>query len=876
MADRLPFLVGWLVDRWVGPEHREFLLGDLEEAMHERRETQSPLRAWLWAHGQALRSVLPLRLRRAKPLVASPAELLRGLWNDVRLAARFHRRRPAFLAIVTLTLALGIGATTTIFSVVDAALFRPLPWDRAEQLVAVRSLADDNEEWLISYLDVESLRASARKLIALGAWRNEQLNLTGMGAPERLTAVAIDHQLFALLGVEPMIGRLFEPADDQAGSTLTAVLGYGLWQRRFGGDPTVLGRAVNLHGVPYVVIGVMAPDKGFPSADTELWIPAAQRPGVRARGLTNWFVLGRRAEGVELAALNQEVAAIGRRLALAHPDENGGRTFIAHPYRQSEVGSAERPLELLLGAVLAVLLIACVNVANMLLARAAQRRSDLAIRRALGATRGRLLRTFLAENMMVTGLGGCCGVLLAYAALPLVLAWSPQGVAGLERVSLDHRVLGLAVVLTFACGVLFAIVELIDARGRSTAGALKPAARTVVRGGRLRGALVVAEVALAVVLVVGAGLLLKTLWRLSMVEPGFRSERVLAVDIELPRDFISDEWAINVDFFETLALRAAALPGVAAATLAYQHPLDTGWRNGFEIARREAPEQDDWSASYRPVRPDFFDAMGIPLLAGRYLEASDRADRPGAVVVNRAFVQRFLADGNGLGETLLMPGWWGDATPSRFQIVGVVGDVRFAGLDLPAEAAMYFPHAQTPVNPMTLLIRAEDDPLAMVEPIRSLVADLDPHLPLGEVEILGGQLGESLGSRLFVSRLLGAFAGLALALAAIGLYGVLSFAVASRRREIGVRGALGARAIDLSRMVLGLGLGLTVAGLVVGAVGALALSRLLGGLLFGVGPADPTTFAGVALTLLAVAGVACLAPLRQALAVEPSEVLRQE
>lgn len=875
MPERLPRLVEMLVDRFVDPAHREFLLGDLQESLDARRMAGSPLRAWLWAHRQALRSTLSLRGKDAKPRSAGSVEVARGLVNEVRLAARFHGRRPAFLVIVALTLALGIGATTTIFSVADAVLFRPLPWQRADQLVAVRSIAEDGEEWLLSYLDVESLRTRSRSLSAVGAWRGEQLNLTGAGMPERLTAAAVDHQLFDLLGVEPILGRIFDGDDDRAGGALTTVLGYGLWQRRFGGDPAVLGRSVELHGQSYTVIGILSPKMRFPPGDTDLWITAAQRPGVRVRGLTNWFVLGRRDESVAFEALNREVVALGRQLGQDHPETNGERTFIAHPYRQSEVGAVERPLELLLGAVLAVLLIAWVNVANMVLARASQRWGDLAIRRALGATRGRLLRTFLVENLLVTALGGCCGVLLAYAALPLVLAWSPP-ISGLESVSLDHRVLGLAVALTFVCASLFAVVELRGAGGRSAAGTLKLASRSVARGGRLGGALVVAEVALAVVLVVGAGLLLKTLWRLSAIDPGFRAERVLAVDVELGRNFISDEWAANVDFFETLEARAGALPGVRAATVAYQTPNDPGWRNSFGIDGREVVASEDLSASYRPVRPGFFETMGVRLLAGRALEASDRADRPGAVVINRAFAERFFPAGTGLDETLLLPAWWGEATPTRFAVVGVVDNVRFAGVDLPPEPAMYLPHAQVPINPMTLLVRTEGDPRTLVEPIRDLVATLDPKLPLGEVAVLDGQLAESLGSRLFVSRLLGVFAALALALAAIGLYGVLSFAVGSRRREIGIRSALGARRRHLARMVLGLGFGLTVTGLAIGMLCAFGLSRLLGSLLFDVEPADPATFAGVGLTLLVVACFACLAPLRRALEVEPSEVLRQE
>ncbi|HEX5759972.1 MAG TPA: ABC transporter permease [Thermoanaerobaculia bacterium] len=806
-----------------------------------------------------------------------------GWIDDLRNALRTLAKSPGFTLVALLTLALGIGANAAIFSVVQGVLLRPLPYTDAERIVAVaeNDRLRQTEREGVSLPDYLDLRERSGSFTHLAALRGAAVDLARPGAEsERIAGAAVTHELFPLLGVRPLLGRTFTAAEDRPGSERVVVLGEELWRQRFAAAPGVLGRALVLDGAPHTIVGVVPAAVAVPSAETELWRPLAPDAATAIRGVHDLRVLGKLRPGTSLAAARAETAAIARRLEQEYPDDNLGRGIVLEPLREALFGRVRPALLVLMGAVGLVLLIACVNVANLLLARAADRGREVAIRAALGAGRWRLARQFLAEALLLAALAGAGGLLLAWLALGPLLALAPQDVPRLAEVRLDARVLAFTAAAALATALVFGLVPLLQSFGRDLQAALKSGgAATASTGGRarwLRDVLVVAEVAVSTVLVVAAGLLLQSLVRLQRVDPGFAPESVLKFELELPAARYPQSFATYPDWPEIAAFsagleeRLAVLPGASAVGLANSHPLDAGWTTRFTVVGRpEVAEGEQEEIRIRAVSRDYFRAAGLALRRGRGFLAADRPGTPLVAVLNEAAVRRYFPGEDPLGREVRIFG-----TPRR--IVGVVEDERFMGLAAEAAPALYPPLAQFPSPALAVLLRTAGDPLALAGAARAAVRDLDRQLAVFAAGTLEAELARSLAQPRFNGSLLAAFAALALVLAMVGVYGLLAYAVARRRQEIGVRMALGAGAGQVVRLVVGRGLALTLLGAALGLLGARAAGRLLAGLLYAVPADDPATFAAVPLLLAAAAVLASWVPARRAARVSPTVALRAD
>jgi putative ABC transport system permease protein len=810
---------------------------------------------------------------------------MRTLWQDLRYGARVLRKSPGFTAVAVAALALGIGANTAIFSVVDNVLLRPLGYAEPSRLVALweegktRGFRGQTELAPANYFD---LREQARAFERVAAFSPHSLNLTGAGEPERLEGQRVSADLFPLLGVRPARGRWFLPEEDAFGADRAVVFSHSLWVRRFGADPALVGRTVALDGVPHTVVGVMPPHFHFPGRE-EFWVPMAMHPEEAAgRGDHYLRAVGRLREGVSSEAAGDEVRAFAERLARQYPETNGGLGMVVVPLHEEFVGGARPALLILLGAVGLVLLIACANVANLLLARAAARRREVAVRAALGAGRLRLVRQMLTESLLLATLGGAAGLLLAVWSVDLLSALVPPEVAAAGRQPLDARVLLFTLAVSLVTGVVFGLAPALQSSNPRLSEALKEAGRYTGSGagrGRARGALVVCEVAVALMLVVGAGLLLKGFWRLRAVEPGFRAEGVLTMKVILPAAKYAKPEQRRAFYDETLR-RVAALPGVESAAMISFLPLTfRGMYFTFTAeGRPPATAAERPNAVYRVVSPDYFRAMGVPVLRGRAFAASDTAEAPAVMVVSRAMAERHWPGEDPIGRRLKVgpP----DSRNPWATVVGVVGDVRHGALSNELEPEMYAPYAQETrgfTAPRDLVVRTSaGDPLSLAAAVREAVWSVDKDQPVSGARTLEQVLGESVARQRLYLLLLGAFAGLALVLAAVGVYGVMSYAVAQRTHEIGVRVALGAGRADILRLVVGQGMLLGLAGVGVGLAGAFALTRVMSSLLYGVTATDPAVYASVALLITLVALLACYVPARRAMKVDPMEALRYE
>ena len=802
--------------------------------------------------------------------------------SDLRYAARALARAPGFTVVALLTLGLGIGANAAIFSVVHGVLLRPLPYADPERivLVAENDRLRQTEREGVSLPDFLDLRERSASFEHLAAIRGASVDLSRPGAdPERVPGAAVTHELFPLLGVRPLLGRAFTAAEDRPGSERVVLLGEELWRRRFGGAPDVLGRPLVLDGTPHTIVGVLPADLALPDADTELWRPLAPAAEGAFRGVHDLSVLGKLRPGTALAAARAEAAAVARQLEKEYPDDNLGRGIVLLPLREALFGRVRPALVVLMAAVGLVLLVACVNVANLLLARGADRGREVAIRAALGAGSFRLGRQFAAEALLLAGLAGACGLLLAWLALGPLLALAPQDVPRLAEVRLDGRVLAFTAGVALLTALVFGLAPLAQSFGRDLQTALKSGGRTASADGRtrwLRDLLVVGEVALSTVLVVAAALLLQSLWRLQRVDPGFAPESVLKFELELPAGRYPQSFANYPDWPEVMAFNAAleerlaALPAARAVGLANSHPLDAGWTTRFTVVGRpEVAEGEQEEIRVRAASRGYFRAAGLTLLRGRGFLPSDRVGAPLVAVLNAAAVRRYFPGEDPLGREVRIFG-----QPRR--IVGVVEDERFMGLAAEAAPALYPPLAQFPSPALSVLVRTEGDPLAAAGAARQVVRELDRDLAVFAAATMEEELSRSLAQPRFSGSLLAAFAVLALTLAMIGVYGLLAYAVARRRQEIGVRMALGASAGQVLRLVVGRGLVLTLAGAALGLLGARAAGRLLAGLLYAVPANDPATFVAVPLLLAAAALLASWVPARRAARVDPAVALRAE
>ncbi len=802
------------------------------------------------------------------------------LLQDWRVAIRSLFKRPLLTLGVALTLGLGIGASTLMFSILESVVMRPLPYDQPEGLVVVWNTdlkTGQDRDWT-SFPDLADYRANSRSLASLAGYRLSSATLTGADLETvRLNTGFVSADLFTTLRVQPAMGRVFNASEDSLSGDPAVVLSHQTWSRLFRGQQDILGRSLNFDGKLHTVVGVMAADFDFP-AGSQVWMPLAAEAGEDERGQHRLQVVGRLADSTSMDQSTSELRQIAQRLAEEYPDSNSGTTVVLESLHEVIVGDIRPALMILQGVVAFVLLIACTNVANLLLNRASERWQELHLRRVLGAKPWHLVRQFLVENLLLYAIGGGLGLGLAVLGLWGIKTLEPTHIPRLQELSLNGRTIIFLLGLTFVTSVTFGLIP--------AWRALRVGSETAPRGNErvstgnrrshlLHQALLATEVALALMLMVGAGLLLKSLWQLQKVDPGFRSEHLLNADIALPiSNYPRKE--LGTSFFTELIARVEALPGVTSAAAAYAHPLASSWTTSFTIVNREeVKEGEEPEARLRPVTPGYFKTVGIPLLEGRTFTEHDDGQAPGAIIINRSFAHHHFPSHSPLGEHLTTSGWWEDL-PTNFEIVGVVDNVKFDGLDATADWAMYFPHRQLPLSQMSLVVRTASDPTHLMGPIRAAVWEGDPTLAIDNVATFDSMLHESLAQPRFYTLSLGLFALIGLVLALIGIYAVMAYSVNQRRNEIGIRMALGARSEDVLQQELRRALKITLFGIAGGLLGAWAATRLLATWLYDVAPSDPTTLLLVCLLMVAVALLAGLIPAWRASRLDPNQALQYE
>jgi predicted permease len=811
--------------------------------------------------------------------------MLHTLLQNVRFAVRSLRRAPTLAASVILTLALCIGATTAIFSVVYAVLFRPLPYADPEGILLVRTDWRDlpSSFSVGNWADVARQQTSFQHVVpAYG----ESYNLSGAETPENVNGARVGADYFTLLGVQPALGRSFRAEEASPGREHVVLLSHRLWQRRFGGDPSVVGSEIRLDGRPHNVVGIMPASMDFALFDEELWLPVAFTPERLAMHDEHYLtVLARLKPGVTRARADEEMAGIGRWLESTYPDDNQDRTIHVSQLMEELVGDYRLRLFVLLGAVGFVLLIACANVANLLLARGAARAREISIRAAIGAGRRHLLTHALAESLVLAVAGGLLGLQVGYWGVALLAAYGPEDVPRLAEARVDGPVLAFALGLTALSGLVFGLVPAIRTAARPPHEALKEGGRTGSRAGsrdRLRNALVVAEIALALVLLTGAGLLIRSALALNGVDPGFDPRGVVAGRISLPETSYQTPDQVT-RAFERIEERVRTVPGVASAALVSAAPLEGGNSNGLVPEGRSLEIGSSINSLMRVATPAYFETMRIELVRGRGFSAQDRKGTALVMVINETLAREAFPGQEPIGKRIACcePGPNGD--PNWKEVIGVARDTRATGLDQEPMPEFYLPMLQAPAaawtwtdRTLTLAVRARADEPALLTPLRNAVAEVDPSLPLYNLGTMQGRVMDSLAQSRFSTMLLTAFGAIALILAAIGVYGVISYGVAQRTQEIGIRMALGARHGDVLAMVVRNGAALAGLGLAVGFAVARALSGLLASLLYQVSPTDPPTFAAGLVVLSLVAVLAAALPARRAARTDPMVALRTD
>jgi predicted permease len=820
---------------------------------------------------------------------------MNGLRQDLRYALRGLRQRPGFALVAVVTLALGIGANTAIFSIANGVLLRPLPYAQPDRLMMLWGHRAQEPLAELSVPEYWDLSERTRTLSGLAAFADGSMSLTGDGSPERLRVGFMTATATGVLGAAPARGRGFTAEEDLPGRPLAVLLSDGLWRRRFGADPGVVGRTLTLDDAPATVVGIMPPDFQLPShfggAGMELWAPLQLDPATD-RSQRGWHFLlgvGRLRAGVTAEDASREASTLMRGMLAEHPGEyrpdfDGSATTV----RQEAVGDVRPAILVLLGAVALLLVIACANVAGLLLARAEGRQREIALRTALGAGRGRLVRLLLTESLVLAAVGGVLGLVAAVWGIRGLVLAAPRSIPRLEAVGIDGRVLGFTLCVILMTGVLFGLAPALHAARSDLSGGLGDGGRGGTAGRarhRVRRALVAAQVALALVLVSGAGLLVQSFLRLRQVDPGFQPQRLLTARIELSQLRYSTNESARA-FYRDLVERVRALPGVRQAAVARALPmtgrLEIGdWSFILEGQASSPPLPTDWHpADWQVVSPDYFRTMGIPVLGGRALEDGDRLGAPGAIVVNRTLARQVWPDGNAVGQRVLLGGGGVDSVWRT--VVGVVGDVRHRGLAAPPRPEMFLPNAQFPAGTgsaaraLYLVVRTVAEPTAIVPSVRAALASLDPTVPLATVQTMDDAMGSWAAERRLLMLLVTSFAALAVVLGAVGIYGVMAHLVAQREREIGVRVALGAVPREIVRLVTMQGMTMVGLGILAGAVASLAATRLLRSLLFEIRPSDPLTLLGTAITLAGVAAVAMVVPARRATRVDPIDALRAD
>jgi len=804
------------------------------------------------------------------------------LWQDLRYGARMLLKKPGFTLIAVITLALGIGGNTAIFTVVGAALLRSLPYKSPESLYHLWESTPQKEfgQREFSYPDFQDYQQN-RVFEEIAAYRGGGGILTGRGEPELVMAPAASANFFSMLGVEPLIGRLFRPGEDKPGAERVAVLTYGSWRRRFGADAGIIGQSLTINGAGYTVVGVLPASFQFALRPADLWLPYQPTEAQRAaRFMHGTNLIGRLKSGVGVEEARAEMSAIAGRIERDHNQSHAGTGIKIVPMREQLVGDVKPILLVLLGAVGFVLLIACANVASLLLTRSLARQKEVALRAALGAGRWRVIQQLLTESALLALLGGAAGVLVASWGVGALVAALPEdqlnALPFLKSLRIDAGILAFAFALSLLTGIVFGLAPALQATRADLYESLKEGGRAASGGARhrLRGALVVTEIALAVVLLAGAGLMMKSLLRLLRSDVGFDPHNLLTMTVALPASKYGDPNR-RAPVYERLMERLESLPGVIGAGAVDILPLLGGNTTRFNVEGDPIPPPgQEIEANIRVANESYFQTLGVPLVKGRLFDERDKADAPGVVIINKGLADRIFAGRDPIGRRLSYTGI--NSTPD--QIIGVVGDVKITGLDQAIKPVLYYPYRQSASLAASLVVRTIADPAALVNAIRNECRALEPDIATFNARTMEEMISDSPASfmRRFPALLIGVFAGVALLLASVGLYGVVSYSVNQRTREIGVRMALGARASDILKMVLKQGLALASVGLVIGAAGALALTRLLGAMLYEVSATDPATFALVSAALGVVASLACYIPARRATKVDPMVALRFE
>jgi putative ABC transport system permease protein len=814
---------------------------------------------------------------------------MKTLWEDIRYGLRVLAKAPGFTLIAVLTLALGIGANTAIFSVVSAVLLRSLPFPLPEELVRVVSVrARGNAPDSASYPDFTDWRAQNHSFSQMAAYRTESFTLTGQGEPAHIKGAVVSAELFPLLRVQPLLGRTFLPEEDTPGAgTGAVILSHGLWRQLFGADPGIVGRTIDLNNRSFTVVGVMPAGFEFPiqSGQIDFWTTIAvdlvempgEKPMAAQRGAHYLDVIGRLKPGVSPPQAQAELATIVSNLNKQYTDNAPRKIWVVPELRQ--LVSGVRPaLLILLGAVGCVLLIACANVGNLLLSRGATRQREMAVRGALGASRWRMIRQLLTESMMLALAGGALGVTLALWGIPPLVRLVPEDVPRIADIHLNAPVLLFTLALSLLTGILFGVAPALRLSRAGFFESLKESGRGAsegLHGSRLRSVLVVCDVALAAILLVGAGLLIKSFLRLERVDPGYDPHRVLTFKVDLPDSTYTKER--QAAFYQQALARLNQLPGVRSASAVLPLPLDGDEIDTvLQFAGQPVDNANPVRTGYSWVEPGYFGTVGIGLREGRDFNDRDNLFTSPVVIVNETIAKRYFPGQDPIGKRIRPHIGNGYPTPPMREIVGVVGDVKQTDLTTETGPQVYVPRSQSPFVGMIFVVRTEVAPLSILSAARKEISEIDKDLPIYDVKTLEQYFAQSVGQPQFFTTLLGIFAALALLLAAVGLYGVISQSAVQRTHEIGVRMALGANKREVLTLVVGQGFKLTLIGVAIGVSGALALTRLLSTLLYDVQPTDPVTFVLVSLLLVLVALLACYIPARRATRVDPMVALRYE
>jgi len=824
----------------------------------------------------ALRAMHGLDQRKEECRDMRRVRLIEDLWQDSRFSLRSLLKRRGFTAVALLALALGIGANTAIFTLVNAVILRPLPYRDPDRLISVYGTRNRSAQGSVGptdFLDYRSQNKTFEQFAASGSMMLP-MNLTGSGEPERLNASIITGNYLDTFGIRPALGRGFSLENEKTGQDQVTVLSHAFWQTRFGGDPNIVNKTINLDGKAYEVLGVMPAEVVLPQP-AQLWVPINfdADPEMKMRNARFLQGIGRLKDGVTLDQAQTDTDLIAAQLEQQYPDSNTGWSLRLIPLREILVGGSRTMLFILFGAVGFVLLIACANVANLLLVRAAARQKEIAMRTALGASRLRIIRQMITESLLLAIFGGALGALLAVAGVKLLVRLGEDNIPRTANVKIDATVLAFTLLISLGTGLLFGLAPALRTLKENLVDTLKDG----IRGGseatvknRTRSLLVVFESAIAVMLLIGAGLLIRSLVALQNVDPGFDPSNVLTLRVDLPRQkYSTPEKASN--FFEQLETRVAGLPGVEAVGLTTDLPLSGESRDmPYGVEGRPATS-DTAFVDFRRVNENYFSAMRIPLRRGRNFTEQQVRQSDKAIIVSQAFVDSVFPNEDALGKRLII---WSGIRNEAYEIIGIVGDTRYQSLQGEPSATMYVPTRES--NSINLVIRTEGNPLSLVGGVRKEVNALDPEQPIAAIRPMTAWVAMSAAAARYRTTLLGLFALLAMILAATGIYGVMSYSVAQRTQEIGVRMALGARPLDVLKLVVRHGMMLALIGVVVGLAGALALTRVMSSLLFGVTERDPITFVAVAVLLIVIAFIACFVPAHRATRIDPLIALRYE